>query len=270
MRHAAGRGTKDETTDMSDDILLSEIDPRGVATLTLNRPAVHNAFNDALIARLDEAFSGLGADPRVRVIVLAGAGKSFCAGADLNWMKAMAGYSEAENIADSNRLADMLYKIHSCPKPTVARIHGAALAGGVGLVSACDIAVAAAQASFAITEVRLGLIPANIACYLVPTIGPHALRRYAMTAQRFDAAEARRIGLVDEIAPAEGLDAAVASIVESLLAAGPEALAECKKLIDHVGGPLTEKMRRDTAAWLARVRVGDEAQSRMNAFLTKR
>jgi len=255
---------------MSDDILLTTIDARGVATVTLNRPAVHNAFNDALIARLDEAFARLGADPAVRVVVLAGTGKSFCAGADLNWMKAMVGYSEAENVADSSRLADMLYRIYACPKPTIARIHGAALAGGVGLVSACDIAVAAPGASFAITEVRLGLLPANIACYLLPAIGSRALRRYALTAQRFDAAEAHRIGLVDEIAPADGLDAAVAGIVEALLAAGPEALAECKRLIDHVGGPLSAQLRHDTAAWLARVRVGAEAQQRMNAFLAKR
>lgn len=252
---------------MADEILLTEVDARGVATLTLNRPAVHNAFNDELIARLHQAFSGLGADSKVRAIVLAGAGKSFCAGADLNWMKAMVGYSEAENLADSRRLADMLYAIHACPKPTVARVHGAALAGGVGLISACDIVVAAEHALFAITEVRLGLIPANIACYLIPTIGVHTMRRYAMTAERFDAAEARRIGLVDEVTPADSLDAAVARVVESLLAASPEALAECKKLIDYVGVPVTEEMRRETAGWLARVRVRGEAQSRMNAFL---
>lgn len=254
---------------MHDDILLTEVDARGVAKVTLNRPAVHNAFDEALIARVREAFAKLGSDRKVRVIVLAGAGKSFCAGADLNWMKAMAGYSEAENVADSSRLADMLHTMHVCPKPTVARVHGAAFAGGVGLISACDIVVAAEQASFAITEVLLGLIPANIACYLAPVIGPRALRRYGLTAQRFDAAEARRIGLVDDVVPAGELDAAVERIVTSLLAAGPDALAECKKLIDHVAGEVTEAMRRDTAARLARVRVGEEAQGRMNAFLNK-
>ncbi len=255
---------------MSEEVLLIEVDSRGVAKITLNRPAVHNAFDDTLIARLKDAFTKLGADRAVRVIVLAGAGKSFCAGADLNWMKAMAGYSEAENIADSTRLADMLYTIHVCPKPTVARVHGAAFAGGVGLISVCDIVLASEQATFAITEVLLGLIPANIACYLSPVIGPRALRRYGLTAQRFDAAEARRIGLVDDVVPAGELDAAVERIVTSLLAAGPDALAECKKLIAHVAGEVTEAMRRDTAARLARVRVGEEAQGRMNAFLNKR
>lgn len=255
---------------MIEDILLTRTDERGVATVTLNRPAVHNAFNDDLIARLDKAFTELGADPDVRVIVLAANGKSFCAGADLNWMKAMLGYSEAENVADSSRLAEMLYRIYSCPKPTLARVHGAALAGGVGLISACDIAVAAEHAKFGITEVKLGLIPANIALYLVPGIGVRAMRRYGMTGKLFDAAEARRIGLIDEVAAADQLDAVVGGIVDALLAAGPHAVAECKKLIEHVAGPLTEQMRADTARWLARVRVGEEAQSRMHAFLNKR
>jgi methylglutaconyl-CoA hydratase len=253
---------------MNADILLGKIDSRGVATVTLNRPAVHNAFNDELIARLDRTFTELSADPRVRLVVLAGNGKSFCAGADLNWMKAMAAYSEEENVADSSRLAEMLYRIHSCPKPTIARVHGAAIAGGVGLVSACDVAVAAEQAKFAITEVKLGLLPANIALYLVPSIGPRAMRRYAMTGETFDSAEARRIGLVHEVAPAAELDSALERVIRALLAAGPRALAECKKLIEYVGGPVHEQMRRETATWLARVRVGDEAQGRMHAFLS--
>lgn len=255
---------------MTNDILLTEIDSRGVATVTMNRPAVHNAFDDDLIARLHGAFADLGADPEVRVVVLAGTGKNFCAGADLNWMKAMAGYSEVENVADASRLADMLHTMHTCPKPTIARVQGAAIAGGVGLVAACDMAVAADRAIFAVTEVRMGLIPANIACYLIPTVGVRAARRYALTGERFDADEAWRIGLVDKVAPADGLDAAVADMVESLLAGGPHALVECQKLIDHVAGPLTDAMRHETAAWLARVRVGVEAQDRMNAFLEKR
>ncbi len=257
---------------MDEDILLTEIDARGVATLTLNRPAVHNAFNDEVIARLDQAFARLGADLRVRVIVLRGSGRSFCAGADLNWMKSMVGYSEAENVADSSRLADMLYRIHSCPKPTLARVHGAAIAGGVGLVSACDIAVAAREAKFGITEVKLGLLPANIALYLVPCIGARAMRRYALTGEIFDAAEARQMGLVHETVPAVELDAAVDRIVSALLAAGPRAVVECKKLIGDVAaaGAVTEELRRDTAKRLAAVRVGPEAQSRMQAFLGQR
>jgi methylglutaconyl-CoA hydratase len=182
----------------------------------------------------------------------------------------MAGYSEAENVADSSRLAEMLYKIHSCSKPTVARVQGAALAGGIGLISACDMAVAVEHAKFSITEVKLGLIPANIAVYLVPSIGVRAVRRYGMTGSLFDAAEALRIGLVDEVASAGQFDAAVAGIVDDLLAAAPQAVAECKKLIEHVAGPVTEQMRQDTAKWLARVRVGEEAQNRMHAFLNKR
>lgn len=257
---------------MDQDILLRQTDARGVATLTLNRPAVHNAFNDELIARLDEAFAELGADSRVRVIVLQGSGKSFCAGADLNWMKAMAGYSEAENVADSTRLAEMLYRIHSCPKPTLARVHGAAIAGGVGLISTCDIAVAAEEARFGITEVKLGLLPANIALYLVPGIGERAMRRYAMTGEIFDAAEARRMGLVHEAVPAADLDSTVERIVAALLAAGPRALAECKNLIGDVAraGAVTPELRRDTARRLAAVRVGEEAQARMQAFLSQR
>jgi len=255
---------------MADDILLTQIDGRGVATVTLNRPAVRNAFNDDLIARLDRTFTELGADRRVRVIVLAGSGKSFCAGADLNWMRSMVGYSEAENIADSGRLAEMFHRLNTCPKPTLARVHGAAIAGGVGLVSACDIAVAAEQASFAITEVKLGLLPANIALYLVPSIGVRSMRRYAMTAETFDAHEAQRIGLVHEVVPAAKLDSVVTRIVDALLAGGAHAVTECKKLIEHVAGPVTEQLRRDTAAWLARVRVGEEAQSRMQAFLSGR
>lgn len=254
---------------MSEPSLLTDVDARGVATLTLNRPAVHNAFNDELIARLDQAFAALSADAAVRLIVLAGHGKSFCAGADLNWMKAMLGFSEAENVADSSRLADMLYRIHSCPKPTLARIHGAALAGGIGLVSACDIAVASDTAKFGITEVKLGLIPANIALYLVPSIGERAMRRYALTGELFDAAEARQMGLVHQVTSAAELDTAVGRIVDSLLDAGPNAVGECKKLIGHVAGPVTAQMRRDTAEWLARVRVGAEAQSRMQAFLNR-
>ncbi len=255
---------------MEEKILLTETDGRGVATVTLNRPAVHNAFNDALIGELDAAFAKLGADPKVRVIVLRSNGKSFCAGADLNWMKSMVGYSEAENVADSSRLAEMLFRIHACPKPTVARVQGAAMAGGVGLISTCDIAIAAEDAKFGITEVRLGLLPANIALYLVPSIGARAMRRYAMTGETFGAKIAHEVGLVHEVVPAAELDAAVGRVIDALLGAGPHALAECKKLIDDVAGPVTRERRVDTAKRLAAIRVGPEAQARMQAFLAKR
>src|SRR3546814_4189266 len=183
---------------MTESILLTEIDGRGVARVTLNRPEVHNAFNDALIAELKAAFDRLAADAAVRVVVLAGNGKSFSAGADLNWMKRMAGYSEEENFAEAMRVAEMFHTVNSLPQPTVERVHGSAFAGGLGLVSVCDIAIAALEAKFAGTEVRIGLIPATISPYLMEAIGPRAARRWFLTAERFDAAEAKRNGLVQD------------------------------------------------------------------------
>ena len=190
----------------------------GVATLTLNRPEVHNAFDDALIARLTDALSDVGADADVRVVVLAGRGKSFCAGADLAHMKKAAGFSEAENIADAQALARLLMVLGGMPKPTVALVQGPAYGGGVGLVSACDIAIAAERASFALTEVRLGLIPAVISPFVVRAIGESQSRRFMLTGERFSAETALRIGLVHEVVPADGLEARGAEVARMLLA----------------------------------------------------
>ena len=256
---------------MTEDILLTQIDARGVATLTLNRPSVHNAFNDDLIAQIADAFTKLGADPKVRVIILTGNGKSFCAGADLNWMNAMVGLSEAENVADATRLSDMFYKIYSCPKPTIAKVQGAALAGGVGLISVCDMAISVENAKFGITEVKLGVIPANIALYLLPRIGIKAMQYYGMTGLIFTAFEALKINLIDEVTSVDGLDRSITTIVNALLAAAPQAVTECKKLIQYLaGGALINENRLETAKWLARVRISDEAQGLMNAFLKNR
>jgi len=251
--------------------LDSRIDSRNVATLTLDRPDVHNAFNAALIAELAQAFDELAASPP-RALVLTGAGKSFSAGADLGWMRGMAEAGEAENRADSERLAAMFRKLDELPCPTVAKVNGAAFGGGVGLVSCCDIAVAADTAKFGLTEVRLGLIPATIAPFVIARIGASNARRYMLTGERFDAAEANRIGLVHETCPAESLDGRVETVTDALLAGGPEAVSECKQLIRRVrdfDGPAGE-LDAITAEWIARLRVGDEGQEGLHAFLEKR
>lgn len=252
-------------------MLTTEFDNRNIATLTLNRPEVHNAFNAELIGALSSALDEL-TDKRVRAVILTGAGKSFSAGADLGWMRAMADAGEAENRADSERLAAMFRKLDELPCPTVARINGSAFGGGVGLISCCDIAVAADQAKFGLTEVRLGLIPATIAPFVIARIGAANARRYMLTGERFDAQEANAIGLVHETCAAEGLDARVESITGALLASGPSAVAECKQLIRRVRtfeGPESE-LDAITAEWIARLRVGEEGQEGLRAFLEKR
>ncbi|MHB1220094.1 MAG: enoyl-CoA hydratase/isomerase family protein [Alphaproteobacteria bacterium] len=254
---------------MSDAILVS-VDANGRATVTLNRPEIHNAFDDALIARLSETFESLGGRDDVRVVVVAANGKSFSAGADLGWMRRMANYSEAENRADAERLARLIHVLDSLPKPTVARVQGAAIGGGVGLVAACDVAVASEAASFALSEVRLGLIPAVISPYVIGAIGPRQARRYMLTAERFDAAEAKRIGLVHAAVPAAELDAAVDSVVAALLLGGPEAVRESKALARAVGGSPDEAMRADTARRIARLRASPEGKEGVSSFLEKR
>jgi methylglutaconyl-CoA hydratase len=240
-----------------------------VARLVLNRPERHNAFDEALIEELTQAIDEAEKDMSVRVLVLAANGKSFSAGADLDWMRRMAAYSEEENLADANRLAHLMQRLNFIPKPTVAAVQGAALGGGVGLVAASDIAVGAAQAVFGLTEVRIGLIPATIGPYVVQAIGERAARRYFLTGERFDAATACELGLLHEVA--EDLDAAVARHVEALLAGGPEAQGATKKLIRRVGrGPINVAMIEDTAARIARARAGGEAREGIAAFFEKR
>ena len=246
-------------------------DTRGVATLRLDRAELHNAFDDALIAALTAELGRLAADAAVRILVLAANGKSFSAGADLNWMKRMAGYSQAENRRDADALAALMRALDTFPKPTIARIQGAAYGGGVGLVACCDIAVAVQGATFCLSEAKLGLIPAVISPYVVAAMGARAARRYFLTAETFDAATAHRLGLVHEVTSAEALDGAVEGIVGKLLAAGPVAQRECKTLIARVAsGPIDDAMVDDTAARITRIRVSPEGREGIASFLEKR
>jgi methylglutaconyl-CoA hydratase len=242
-----------------------------VALIVLSRPKVHNAFNATLIAELTRALQALDRDTTVRAVVLLGDGKSFCAGADLNWMREMAGYGDAENLADANALAAMLKTLHRLSKPTIARVHGSAYGGGVGLVACCDIAFAAHDATFSFSEAKLGLIPATIAPYVVEAIGARQARRYFLSAERFTAAEAFRIGLVHDLYPLAELDARINELLGSLLVAGPRAQDESKALIRAVASrPIDDAVIADTAARIARVRGSDEGKEGVTAFLGKR
>jgi len=244
---------------------------KGVATVWMNRPDVHNAFNEALIAELQSAFELLADDEGVRVMVLAGRGKSFSAGADLGWMKRAATYSMEENMADAMALARMLRTLAEFPKPTIARIQGAALGGGTGLAAACDIAVASSAAVFATSEVRFGITPATISPYVVRAIGARQAGRYFQTAERISAERALTLGLVHETVPPEGLDASVAAFVEVLLQGGPKAQAAAKDLIravDHQG--VSDAVVADTAHRIASLRSTPEAREGVGAFLEKR
>jgi methylglutaconyl-CoA hydratase len=243
----------------------------GVALLALARPDVHNAFDETLIAELTAALNSLDADAAVRAVVLLGHGRSFCAGADLNWMKRMAGYGHAENLADAGALAEMLRTLDTLSKPTIARVHGAAFGGGVGLVSCCDIAIATQDATFALSEAKLGLIPATISPYVIQAIGVRMARRYFLTAERFAAAEAYRIGLVHDIVLERDLDNRINEVLGALFIAGPHAQAESKVLIRAVANrPVDSRLIADTAARIARVRATTEAKEGVAAFLGKR
>ena len=242
-----------------------------VATVTLARPDVRNAFNETTIAELTTAFEWLDAHEGVRAIVLAAEGAAFCAGADLNWMKKMAGYSDDENRADAMQLANMLLSIYRCNKPVIARVNGDAYAGGMGLISACDIVVAADSARFCLSEARLGLIPATIAPYVIRALGEQASRRYFTTAEQFDCATALRLGLVSEAVSMEQLDAAVRQIADTLCANGPQAVRACKQLVQDIAGhELNDAMIEDTAARIARTRAGAEGREGVVSFLEKR
>ena len=243
-----------------------------VAFVTLNRPEVRNAFDDVLISNLARTLLDLEKDEAVRAIVLAGAGSAFCAGADLNWMKRMAGYGYEQNLADAKALAAMLKTLDRMPKPTIARVHGPAFAGGVGLVAACDIAIGTPQAEFALTEAKLGLSPATISPYVVRAMGERAARRYFLTGERFSAQEAQRLGLVSKVCAAETLDAEVREILKHLTQGGPEAHREIKDLIAAVsrGGPVSEAVIDDTARRIAEIRVSAEGREGIASFLEKR
>ena len=243
----------------------------GVAQVTMSREAVFNAFDEAMIDELDRAFAQLVADPAVRVIVLAGAGRHFSAGADLQWMQRASQASREWNLQDARRFAGMLARIEACPKPVVARVQGAALGGGVGLTCACDVAVAAEGASFSVSEAKFGILPAVIGPYVTNAVGKRQARRLALTTTRIDAQEALRIGLVQQVVAPEALDAAVDAVVKDLLVGGPAAQREIKALFAQLEvGPITPEVIELTAQTISRVRGTDEAREGFDAFLAKR
>ena len=244
---------------------------RHVARVFLNRPDVRNAFNAAVIGELTAAFLQLGTDSELRAIVLGGHGKAFCAGADLEWMRAMADFSWDENRSDAQALADMLWAIYRCPVPIVGRIHGDCYAGGVGLAAVCDVVVAAKDISFCLSEARLGLIPATIGPYVIRALGEQAARRYFITAERFDARTAKSLGLVHETVDAEAIDLKVDEIVAALVGNGPAALRACKRLVqDFAGKPIDDALRTDSVRRIAGVRASHEGKEGVQSFLNKR
>lgn len=243
----------------------------GVARVTLDRPEMRNAFDDALIAALTSVLRELDADIAVRAVVLAGNGPAFCAGADLNWMKRMAGYGYEQNLADARALAGMLRTLDRMTKPTIARVHGPAFAGGVGLVAACDIAVGTPEAKFCLSEAKLGLSPATISPYVMRAMGERAARRYFLTAEVFDATEAHRLGLLSMVSPSEKMDGEIGEILKNIVQGGPQALAKIKDLIRSVSsGPISDALIEDTAGRIAEIRVSTEGREGITAFLEKR
>ena len=256
---------------MSEAPTTIRVETRGpIATVTLQRPDVRNAFNEILIAELQQAFRSLGEAEGVRVVVLTGVGPTFCAGADVQWMKASRDRTERENAADARAMAEMFRAIDECPKPVIGLVRGAALGGGSGLVACCDIVVAAEGTVFGFTEVRLGIVPANISTFVLPKIGAAAARRYFLTGERFDARRAREIGLVHEVFPDADLDGAVEKIAGEILQCGPAAVATAKALIRE-GLALPRDAAIDfTVRTIARVRVSPEGQEGLAAFLEKR
>lgn len=255
------------------EFVRTAIDARGVARVELNRPDKHNAFNAEIIAALTNALQSLDRDAKVRVVVLTGAGKSFSAGADLNWMKSMANYSEAENLEDSLKLAELMQVLDNLRKPTIARVNGHVFGGGVGLVACCDIAISVEGAKFALSEVKLGLVPAVISPYVIAAIGERHARRFFLTAEAMVAPVAQSIGLVHEVVPDGELDAAVEKEINLLLQGGPEAQAAAKHLVRqvcHHDDNAEAHLKKSTAELIAQIRVSDEGQEGLSAFLEKR
>lgn len=242
-----------------------------VARVTLNRPELRNAFNSQVIAELTATFAALAAEPDLRVVVLGANGKAFCAGADLNWMRSMAEYDWEQNRADAQALADMLWTMDQCPVPVVGRVQGDCYAGGVGLASVCDVLVAAEGVHFCLSEAKLGLLPATISPYVLRALGTQAARRYFVTAERFSAAEAHRLGLVHEVCPAEQLDERVDALVAAIAANGPQAVRASKRLVqDFAGQPISTALREDSARRIADVRSSAEGKEGVSSFLQKR
>lgn len=241
-----------------------------VATVRLNRPEVRNAFHADTVAELTHAFTGFQTDPALRVVVLGATGTAFCAGADLNWMRQIADYSWVDNHRDAARLANMLWTLTRCPVPVIAEVQGDCHGGGVGLVSCCDVVVAADAAQFCLSEARLGLIPATISPYVIHAIGERAARRYFVTAERFSAQRAQAMGLVHEVVPFDDVATTTRGIVEAVLRNAPNAVRECKTLVREIGGrPITHELRDVTARRIADVRASEEGKAGLNAFLTR-
>lgn len=254
---------------MSEHSVLYHVE-NGVATITLNRPDLHNAFNDHVIAELTEKFQAAGGDVLVRAVVLRGNGKSFSAGGDLNWMRRMADYTYDENVEDAMQLGLLLKTINTLPKPTIALVQGNAFGGGVGLTACCDIAIAEEGTKFCLSEVRIGLIPSIIAPYVMGAIGARQARRYFMTAERFDADAAQKIGLVHEICPQGGLDAALKKILTAIMDGAPDAQRRGKELILSIANrPTDDAMIRHTVEQIAEARASDEGKDGLSAFLNK-
>jgi methylglutaconyl-CoA hydratase len=241
-----------------------------IARLTLNRPEVHNAFNETMLAEIYEVCTKLAKDKSVRVLIFTGEGKSFCAGADLNWMKRMINFTYEENFADSMVLANAMNALYSLPIPTIARVNGAAIGGGMGFVTSCDIAIASDQAKFSLSEVKIGLIPACIGPYVIRKVGVGKAKEFFITGERMSAQRALEVGFVNKVVPLDKLDEAVNELVEQILTSGPDAIAYAKELLDKVPGMSWEEAKKYTADMIARIRIGPEAQEGCAAFLEKR
>jgi methylglutaconyl-CoA hydratase len=249
-------------------ILVSQDGP--LLNIALNRPEVHNAFNEVMIAELQDAVDQTVGETQVRVVVLTGKGRSFCAGADLNWMRRVKDYSYQENLAESKRLADLMYAFYTLPMPTIARVNGAAIGGGTGLLAACDLVIAAETAKFSLSEVKLGLVPAVISPYVIRRVGESRCRQLMLTGERFKAERAKRYGLVNTVVSIEDLDDAVQERTAQLLTSGPEALKTCKELLRRVPLMDFEEAKAYTAEVIAQLRMSREGQEGMAAFLDKR
>lgn len=261
----------DTHIDSDNQDVLFDLSSSGVATVTMNRPDKHNAFDDQVISRLTDIFHHVARNNKIRVMVLQSSGKSFCSGADLNWMKQMVNYTYEQNLQDANALATMLYTLYSIPKPTIAKIQGSAFGGAVGLIACCDIAISSRLSKFCFSEVKLGLIPATISPYVIEAIGARVARRYFMTAEVFSARRARRLGLISEEVTEEELDQTVQDLVEKILSNGPEAVAAAKQLVfDVKDEPLADELIEKTSLRIATTRVSKEGQEGLNAFLEKR
>lgn len=241
-----------------------------IARIFLNRPEIHNAFNDVMILELSEVFKKISEDEKIRVAVLTGNGQSFCAGADLNWMKKVIDFSYEENLKESLQLAELFYLMYTLPQPTIARVNGAAIGGGAGLVAVCDLVIASEKAKFSLSEVKLGLVPACISPYVLRRVGERVARELFLTGERIDACKALEFGLVNQVVPDDKLDEAVDERIKQLLSSGPKALAMCKDLLQKIPGMGFEEFKRYTAEVIAKLRISEEGQEGMNAFLEKR